>query len=49
MEEIQKLREEKALLLNELEMIEATTKDKDVLERIRKFMYTNEYWKNELV
>jgi hypothetical protein len=49
MEEIQKLREEKALLLNELEMIEATTKDKDVLERIRKFMYTNKYWKNELV
>ena len=49
MEEIQKLREEKASLLNELEMIEATTKDKDVLERIRKFMYTNEYWKNELV
>ena len=49
MEEIQKLRQEKALLLNELEMIEATTKDKDVLERIRKFMYTNEYWKNELV
>jgi hypothetical protein len=49
MEELQKLREEKALLLNELEMIEATTKDKDVLKRIRKFMYDHDYWKNEIL
>jgi hypothetical protein len=49
MEELEKLRHENAELLNELEMIEATTNDKGVLERIRKFMYDHNYWKKEVL
>ena len=48
MEELEKLRQENAELLNELEMIEATTTDQKVIDRIKKFMYKNEYWKNEV-